>query len=109
MQRNFAAIDLSLERLHRVPAGAGQQRHRDRGALVPDDAPDFVKDVTARIMAGEGDLLPVSAMPVDGTFPTATTQWEKRGIAQQIPIWEPVASASTAASAPSSARTPPSA
>ncbi len=55
---------------------------------MPDAAPDFVKDVTARIMAGQGDLLPVSAMPVDGTFPTATTRWEKRAIAQQIPVWD---------------------
>ena len=108
VQRNYAAIDLSLERLHRWrPA-----RSRDDvsvAALVPDHAPDFVKQVTARIMAGEGDLLPVSAMPVDGTFPTATTQWEKRAIAQQHPHLGAVASASTAASAPSSARTPRSA
>ncbi len=87
VQRNFAAIDLSLERLHRVPAGP-ITNDTAMAALVPADAPDFVKDVTARIMAGQGDLLPVSAMPVDGTFPTATTQWEKRGIAQQIPIWD---------------------
>ena len=87
VQRNFAAIDLSLQRLHRVPAGV-ISNDTAIAALVPDHAPDFVKDVTARIMAGEGDLLPVSALPIDGTFPTATTQWEKRGIAQQIPIWD---------------------
>jgi pyruvate-ferredoxin/flavodoxin oxidoreductase len=87
VQRNFAAIDMSLERLHRVPAGP-VTNDTSVAALVPDAAPDFVKDVTAKIMAGHGDLLPVSALPVDGTFPTATTQWEKRGIAQQIPIWD---------------------
>jgi pyruvate-ferredoxin/flavodoxin oxidoreductase len=56
---------------------------------VPADAPDFVQRVTGMIAAGKGNLLPVSAMPVDGTFPTATTQYEKRSIAQEIPIWDP--------------------
>ena len=88
VQRNFAAIDMSLERLHKVVTGPAPAAV-EIPALVPDHAPDFVKQVTARIMAGEGDLLPVSAMPVDGTFPTATTKWEKRGIAQSIPIWDP--------------------
>ncbi len=57
--------------------------------IVPADAPEFVQNVTARIMQGEGNSLPVSAMPVDGTFPTATTQFEKRNIAVQIPEWDP--------------------
>ncbi|MGD8683310.1 MAG: pyruvate:ferredoxin (flavodoxin) oxidoreductase [Chloroflexota bacterium] len=87
VQRNFAAIDLSLERLHKVETGPAPASV-EIPALVPDHAPDFVKDVTARIMAGEGDLLPVSAFPVDGSFPTATTKWEKRAIAQEIPIWD---------------------
>ena len=56
---------------------------------MPDDAPDFVQRVTARIIAGEGDLLPVSAFPVDGTFPTGTAQYEKRTLATEIPIWDP--------------------
>jgi pyruvate-ferredoxin/flavodoxin oxidoreductase len=55
---------------------------------VPEVAPDFVKRVTGMIMAGKGDLLPVSALPVDGTFPTDTARWEKRSIAQEIPIWD---------------------
>jgi pyruvate-ferredoxin/flavodoxin oxidoreductase len=88
VERNFAAIDRSLENLHRVTPGVRPDAVEE-APIVPDDAPEFVKLVTARIMAGEGDLLPVSAFPVDGTFPTATTQWEKRGIAQQIPVWEP--------------------
>ncbi|MEX1294695.1 MAG: pyruvate:ferredoxin (flavodoxin) oxidoreductase [Candidatus Limnocylindrales bacterium] len=87
VQRNFAAIDLSLERLHKVETGPAPASV-EIPALVPDHAPDFVKDVTARIMAGEGDLLPVSAFPVDGTFITGTTKWEKRAIAQEIPIWD---------------------
>ncbi len=87
VQRNFAAIDRSLERLSHVPLG----RVAGDGALaslIPDTAPDFVRQVTARLIAGEGDLLPVSALPVDGTFPTATTRYEKRAIAQLIPIWD---------------------
>jgi pyruvate-ferredoxin/flavodoxin oxidoreductase len=88
VQRNYAAIDRSLERLVKVPLG---QVATDRPAptIVPETAPEFVQRVTARMMAGEGDLLPVSTMPVDGTFPSATTRWEKRAIAQQIPVWDP--------------------
>ena len=51
--------------------------------------PDFVERVTARLLAGEGDLLPVSALPVDGTFPTGTARWEKRALAAELPVWEP--------------------
>ena len=56
---------------------------------VPEYAPEFVQNVTAEIIAGRGDLLPVSAIPVDGTFPTATTQYEKRTVATEIPVWDP--------------------
>ena len=56
---------------------------------MPDDAPDFVQRVTALLLAGDGDLLPVSALPVDGTFPTGTARYEKRAIAKEIPIWDP--------------------
>ena len=59
-----------------------------RQPAVPRAAPDFVQRVTAMMLDGKGDLLPVSALPVDGTFPTGTTQWEKRSIAQEIPIWD---------------------
>ncbi len=55
---------------------------------VPSRAPAFVRDVVGTIIAGNGDSLPVSAMPIDGTFPTATAQWEKRNIAQEIPVWD---------------------
>ena len=88
IERNFAAIDRSLERLAHVPLGAVTSSHSIR-STVPDDAPDFVKRVTSVLMAGDGDLLPVSALPVDGTFPTGTTKYEKRAIAQQIPVWDP--------------------
>jgi pyruvate-ferredoxin/flavodoxin oxidoreductase len=54
---------------------------------VPGHAPDFVRRVTARMMEGDGDLIPVSAMPVDGTFPSGTAAWEKRNIAEEVPVW----------------------
>ncbi len=87
VQRNYAAIDKSIERLGKVELQAVSPTTPLK-VLVPDTAPDFVKTVTARLMAGEGDLLPVSALPVDGTFPTGTTKYEKRAIAQQIPVWD---------------------
>ena len=86
--RNFAAIDRSLERLAHVALGS-VTGDVDATTVVPDDAPDFVARITSRLMAGDGDLLPVSALPVDGTFPTGTAKYEKRAIAQMIPIWDP--------------------
>ncbi len=56
--------------------------------LVPDEAPDFVKRVTAVMLADQGDRLPVSAFPIDGTWPTGTAKWEKRNIAAEIPVWD---------------------
>ncbi|MHC5154636.1 MAG: thiamine pyrophosphate-dependent enzyme, partial [Planctomycetota bacterium] len=70
-----------------VPDQATSTMHMHK--MVPDDAPDFVKEVTGEIMAGRGDDLPVSKMPCDGKFPTATTKYEKRNIAVHIPAWEP--------------------
>jgi pyruvate-ferredoxin/flavodoxin oxidoreductase len=87
VQRNFAAIDRSLERMAPVAPGPVAAEAAVI-PLIPDTAPDFVRSVTARLIAGQGDLLPVSALPVDGTFPTATTRYEKRAIAQLIPIWD---------------------
>ncbi|HET9249683.1 MAG TPA: pyruvate:ferredoxin (flavodoxin) oxidoreductase, partial [Actinomycetota bacterium] len=89
LSRNFAAVDQALAALHEVPVPHAPSTERHRTALVPDDAPDFVRRVTARMMAEEGDLLPVSAFPPDGTFPTDTARWEKRNIAREIPIWDP--------------------
>ena len=88
VERNHAAIDRALEEMHRVdvPASATSVEHRMPG--MSGSAPDFVRDVTARMLAGEGDLLPVSALPVDGTFPTGTARWEKRGLADAIPVWD---------------------
>ena len=77
--------------------------------VVSPKAPDFVKEVTAQIMAGFGDQLPVSTMPVDGTFPTGTAQWEKRNIALEIPVWDTVDLHPVQQVRASSARTRPSA
>jgi pyruvate-ferredoxin/flavodoxin oxidoreductase len=88
VERNHAAIDRALAALARVPVGTVAEPVEAR-AHVTAGAPDFVRDVTARMLAGEGDLLPVSALPVDGTFPTGTARWEKRSLAEEIPIWDP--------------------
>jgi pyruvate-ferredoxin/flavodoxin oxidoreductase len=88
VQKNFDAIDRTLENLHEVPVPEQVTSRFTMPPIVPDRAPDFVKKVTALMMAGKGDLLPVSAFPVDGTFPTGTTQWEKRNIASDIPVWD---------------------
>ena len=113
VQQNFRAVDETLTNLYEVDlakltndegrttgedalvaAGAapsslvvGRSSLRRRPA-VPEAAPGFVKDVLGRMIAGEGDLLPVSALPVDGTYPSGTSQWEKRNIALEIPVWD---------------------
>ena len=87
--RNLAAVDASLDALERVKVPAEVTAHHRRRPTVPEGVSDFVERVTARIMAGEGELLPVSALPVDGTFPTGTARIEKRSIALEIPIWDP--------------------
>jgi pyruvate-ferredoxin/flavodoxin oxidoreductase len=89
VKRNFAAVDETLAHLHEVKVPAKPTTDRMRPPIVAAEAPDFVKKVTAVMMAGKGDLLPVSAFPVDGTYDTGTTQWEKRSIALDIPIWDP--------------------
>ncbi len=88
VERNVAAVDKSLENLHevRIPASVTATAHRR--PAVSGAAPDFVQRVTARMLAGEGDLLPVSALPPDGAFPMGTSRYEKRTIAAEIPIWE---------------------
>jgi len=89
LDMNFAAVDRALEGLHQVTVPSAVTATTEILPPVPDGAPDFVKRVTATMIAGHGDRLPVSALPVDGTFPTATTQWEKRSIALEIPVWDP--------------------
>jgi pyruvate-ferredoxin/flavodoxin oxidoreductase len=89
VERNFAAIDRSLAALARVDVPAAATSGRTRAQTLPDDAPEFVKRVTATLIAGDGDLLPVSALAADGTFPSGTAKYEKRAIATEIPIWDP--------------------
>ena len=89
VRRNFAAVDRTLANLYRVDVPGEVTSQWRRPPVVSDAAPDFVKRVTALMMAGQGDLLPVSAFPVDGTWPTGTTKWEKRAIALEVPVWDP--------------------
>jgi len=87
---NLAAVDASLEHLHEVPVtAAAMGAAAPRREPVPAAAPDFVRRVLGEIIAGRGDLLPVSALPVDGTFPVGTARWEKRNIALEVPAWDP--------------------
>ncbi len=86
--KNFAAVDHTLAHLHRIDVPQQVSSGLHVLPTVSDHAPSFVRDVLSPMIAGHGDALPVSAMPIDGTFPTATSQWEKRNIAQQIPVWD---------------------
>ena len=88
VKKNFAAVDAALDHLFEVKVPNAITSLFDIRPAVPAAAPDFVQRVTAKIVAGEGDDLPVSALPPDGTFPTATAQWEKRNIALEIPEWD---------------------
>jgi pyruvate-ferredoxin/flavodoxin oxidoreductase len=89
VRRNVDAIDAALAELHEVPVPATASAPPPARPTVPDDAPDFVQRVTRLILEGQGDRLPVSAFPPDGTWPTGTSRYEKRAIALEIPIWEP--------------------
>jgi pyruvate-ferredoxin/flavodoxin oxidoreductase len=89
VEQNFAAVDHTLAHLHKVKVPGAASATRARPPIVADAAPDFVRRVTALMMANKGDLLPVSAFPVDGTWPVATAKWEKRNLAAEIPIWDP--------------------
>ena len=88
VQKNFAAVDATLAHLYEVKVPEKVTSTIEMRRAVPVQAPEFVQDVTAAIVAGLGDELPVSKMPVDGTFPTGTAQWEKRNIALEIPVWD---------------------
>jgi pyruvate-ferredoxin/flavodoxin oxidoreductase len=88
VRKNFEAVDQTLAHLHEVAVPAAATAVRRRPPIVAEAAPDFVKRVSAVMLAGRGDLLPVSAFPVDGTWPMATAQWEKRNIALEIPVWD---------------------
>jgi len=89
VQMNYAAVDRSVAGLKEIQVPAEASSQIEKPPVVPTEAPDFVKEVTAKIIAREGDSIPVSKMPADGTWPSATTQWEKRNIALEIPVWDP--------------------
>ena len=86
---NYQAVDAGMTQLARVQYPCEVTSKIKKPPVVREDAPEFVHEVTAEIMAGRGDDLPVSKMPVDGRFPLSTTMWEKRNIAVDIPVWEP--------------------
>jgi pyruvate-ferredoxin/flavodoxin oxidoreductase len=88
VRMNNAAVDEALAHLYRVEVPARPTSTTEPPPVVPAEAPDFVRRVTARMIAGRGDELPVSLLPADGTYPTGTTAWEKRNIAQEVPVWE---------------------
>ena len=88
VQKNFAAVDSTLAHLAEVKVPAAVSSTFDVRPPVPVQAPEFVQNVLAPIIQGDGDLLPVSKLPIDGTFPTGTAQWEKRNIALEIPDWD---------------------
>jgi pyruvate-ferredoxin/flavodoxin oxidoreductase len=88
VQQNYAAVDQTLANLHQVQVPASASSAIEMPPIVSPQAPEFVRNVTAQIWAGFGESLPVSAMPVDGTFPTGTAAWEKRNIALEIPVWD---------------------
>jgi len=89
VERNFKAVDSALAALHEVKVPSKVTSAFDRPPLVPDTAPEFVRNVTAPMLEGRGDEIPVSLMPPDGTFPSGTAAWEKRNIADEVPVWEP--------------------
>jgi len=89
VKKNFDAVDTTLENLAEVKVPETVSSREAMPPVVDDSAPDFVRKVTAMMMAGRGDELPVSALPVDGTWPSGTAKWEKRNIAAEIPVWDP--------------------
>ncbi|HYA20980.1 MAG TPA: pyruvate:ferredoxin (flavodoxin) oxidoreductase [Burkholderiales bacterium] len=87
VQQNFKAVDDTLSQLHEVKVPRKATSSFDRPPAVPANAPEFVRKVTAKMFEGLGDEIPVSLMPVDGTFPSGTAAWEKRNIADEVPVW----------------------
>jgi pyruvate-ferredoxin/flavodoxin oxidoreductase len=88
VRRNFEAVDGTLAALSEVSIPARATSGFEHPPLVPASAPEFVRSVTAPIMLGRGDEIPVSQMPADGSFPSGTAAWEKRNIAETVPRWE---------------------
>ncbi|MEO0969919.1 MAG: pyruvate:ferredoxin (flavodoxin) oxidoreductase, partial [Cyanobacteria bacterium J06639_18] len=89
VNKNLKAVDNAVANLQKVDVPATVSSNIELEAAVSANAPEFVRDVLGKMMVWEGDELPVSALPIDGTFPTGTAKWEKRNVAQEIPVWEP--------------------
>jgi pyruvate-ferredoxin/flavodoxin oxidoreductase len=89
VQKNFRAVDMTVDNLFRVDYSTHEVGKKVIDSPINGEAPEFIQSVLGKIVAGEGDELPVSAFPVDGTYPTGTTKWEKRNIAEQVPVWDP--------------------
>jgi pyruvate-ferredoxin/flavodoxin oxidoreductase len=89
VEKNFAAVDTALDHLHKVEIPLTASSDRALDAVVPDSAPEFVREVTAMMMRGHGDELPVSKLPIDGTYPSATAKFEKSNVSDSVPLWEP--------------------
>ena len=89
VRRNEAAVDATLAALHEIPVPSTRSSERELPDVVPPHAPEFVRTVTAEMMAGRGDALPVSVLPVDGTYPSGTTAYEKRRISDVVAHWDP--------------------
>ena len=89
VRKNFEAVDRTLTGLQEVQVPATATSKLDREKIVPDDSPDFVRHVTAKMLVGAGDEIPVSLVPVDGTFPSGTSAFEKRNVSDLVPVWQP--------------------
>ncbi len=89
VNQNIQAVDNTLSNLHQVTIGSIADSAKELRQPIVGEAPDFVCNVLAKIISGEGDDIPVSELPVDGTYPTGTAKFEKRNLADEIPVWEP--------------------
>ncbi|MEH2136578.1 pyruvate:ferredoxin (flavodoxin) oxidoreductase [Nostoc sp.] len=91
VRMNLQAVDNTLDNLHKVdvPQTINNSKFKIQNSKLSDSAPEFVQEVLGKIMVWEGDDLAVSTLPVDGTFPVGTAKWEKRNVAEEIPVWEP--------------------
>ncbi|MBI4853739.1 MAG: pyruvate:ferredoxin (flavodoxin) oxidoreductase [Acidobacteria bacterium] len=88
VKKNYQVVDETLANMYQVDIPNTINSNIDMLEVVSENAPKFVRDVTAKIISGKGDFLPVSAMPIDGTYPVGTSKWEKRSLAQEIPVWD---------------------
>ena len=88
VRMNINAVDQTLANMHQVEVPGQVTSRAPAPPVVPARAPEFVRNVLGKMMSAQGDLLPVSAMPIDGTYPTGTTQWEKRNLSTEVPVWD---------------------